>query len=57
MEKRFETKNMYRAWNITKESEVYFTSKEEAERYKNICESFGETVRLNIWSWEVKIEK
>lgn len=48
---------MYRVWNITKESEVYFTLKEEAERYKNICESFGETVCLNIWKWEVKIEK
>ena len=48
---------MYRLWNITKDSEVYFTSKEEADRYKNICESFGETVALNIWSWEVKIEK
>ena len=57
MEKRFTTKMMYRLWNITKDSEVYFTSKEEADRYKNICESFGETVVLNIWSWEVKIEK
>ena len=57
MEKRFTTKRMYRLWNVTKESEVYFTSKEEADRYKNICESFGETVVLNIWSWEVKIEK
>ena len=57
MEKRFETKMMYRLWNITKESEVYFTSTEEAVRYKNMCESFGEQVGLNIWAWEVKIEK
>lgn len=57
MEKRYDVKLMYRLWNITKDSEVYFTSKEEAERYKNMCESFGELVSLNIWSWEVKIEK
>ena len=57
MEKRFVTKNMFRVRNITKESEVYFTSKEEAERYKNMCESFGETICLNIWGWEVKIGK
>ena len=57
MEKRFETKMMYRVWNITKDSEIYFTSKEEAERYKNMCESFGESICLNVWLWEVKIEK
>ena len=57
MEKRFTTKMMYRLWNITKDSEVYFTSKEEAERYKNMCENFGETIVLNIWAWEVLIEK
>ena len=50
-------KSMYRLWNLTKESEVYFTSKEEAERYKSLCESFGEIVSLNIWAWEVKIEE
>ena len=53
MEKRFETKRLYRLWNITKESEVYFTSKEEAERYKNMCESFGE----KFGHGEVKIKK
>jgi hypothetical protein len=57
MERRFETKRMYRVWNVTKESEIYFTSKEEAERYKNMCENFGETICLNVWLWEVKIEK
>ena len=57
MEKRFETKRMYRVWNFTKESEVYFTSKGEAERYKNMCESFGEVISLNVWVWEVKIEE
>lgn len=45
---RFESKMMYRVWNITKDSEIYFTSKEEAERYKNMCESFGETICLNV---------
>lgn len=55
MEIRFEPKRMYRAWNVTKESEIYFTSKEEAERYKNMCESFGET--LCVWLCDVKIEK
>jgi hypothetical protein len=57
MKKRFETKMIYRVWNDTRGSEIYFTSEVEAERYKKICVSFGELIYLSVWSWEVKIEE
>lgn len=60
MEKRFNTKYVYRVWVYSdNEYEVFFTSKEEAQKYtSDINTKAGkEVAHMNVWRWEMKIEK
>lgn len=60
MEKRFETKYVYRIWVYgNTEYEVFFTSKDEAQKYASYINTKEgkEVAHMNMWRWEMKIEK
>ena len=60
MEKRFETKHVYRVWTFGAfETEAFFTQKSEAIRYTEMLNELAgkEVAVMNRWQWEMKIEK
>jgi hypothetical protein len=59
MEKNYETKHMYKVFifNGKKFEDVLFENKLTAQAYVSYLKENGHECGMNVWLWEVKIEK